>query len=99
MCVLFSGGLVLLSRVLGRCFLSFVSMSLPVVACDKRRVAWATPISLTRFVRVVRHGSWLGPRADGGRAALVVWLQELDLSAPRAEDDPSLRSGDEAMLG
>ena len=74
-------------------------MSLFGGACNERRVAWTSWISLTRFVWAVRHGSGLGPSAECERAALAVWLRKLDLSSSRAEDDFSFPSADEAMLG
>ncbi len=98
LCMLFSGGLFVISRLFRRCSWSSATMSLPGGACDERRLLWSSSNSLARFVWAFRLGSGLGPCTECDRAALAVWFRKLDLSVSRDEKELPPLSADEAML-
>ncbi len=98
LCMLFSGGVVVISRLFRRCYWSSITVPPPSVACDERHVFWTSSNSLARIVWAFRPGPRLGPRAECEWAALPVWLRRLDLSASRDGEGLPPASADEAML-
>ena len=57
-------------------------------------------MALTRFVWAVLYGVGVGdgPCVSCSRAALAVWIRELNVASPRGEDIPISSNADEAML-
>ena len=73
---------------------------LPPSAGSCLRVPWTSSVSLHRFVWAIQLdvGVGTGPRSDGGRAALSIWLRKLGFFVSGSESGAPASSLDEQML-